>query len=246
MRISILLACLGLMLSPLPATAGEAPPPIRVLLITGDDASPAHDWLSCALATRAILQEAGRFEVRTLGGANALEIASNLDKADVVYLLLYNASTPTLSDQGKSNLVQFVSQGKGLVLAHLASASFNEWDEFKRLCGRAWVMGTSGHGPRGVFKATVADADHPITRGLQDFQQDDELYAQLQGDAPIHVLVKAESDWSKITEPLAFVLAYGSGRVFHHTFGHDPKALSSPSVKTLIARGTAWAAGRLE
>ena len=29
---------------------------------------------------------------------------------------------------------------------------------------------------------------------------------------------------------------------FHHTFGHDVKALSTPEVKTLIVQGTAWAA----
>jgi len=226
--------------------AAETPRPIRVLLITGDDVTPAHDWLGCAAATRTVLVESGNFEVKTLGNANALEVRDNLDNADVIYLLMYNASTPTISDQAKENLLDFVKQGKGFVVAHLGSASFKEWDAFKRLCGRAWVMGESGHGPRSVFKAQIADPDHPITRGLADFQQDDELYAKLQGDVPIHVLVTAESDWSRQTEPMAFVLSYGAGRVFHHTFGHDPKAINSPSVKTLITRGTAWAAGRTE
>jgi type 1 glutamine amidotransferase len=105
-------------------------------------------------------------------------------------------------------------------------------------------MGTSGHGPRGVFRAVVVDKSSPITKGIADFDQDDELYAKLQGDAPIHVLVEAKSDWSHATEPLAFTLAYGKGRVFHHTFGHDAKAIGTPEVKKLIVQGTAWAAGR--
>ena len=105
-------------------------------------------------------------------------------------------------------------------------------------------MGTSGHGPRGVFKAKVVDAASPITKGIKDFDQDDELYSKLQGDAPIHVLIEAESPWSKQTEPLVFTLDYGKGRVFHHTFGHDAKALATPEVKTLIVQGTAWAAGK--
>ncbi len=90
-------------------------------------------------------------------------------------------------------------------------------------------MGTSGHGPRSVFKAKVVDAASPITKGVKDFDQDDELYGKLQGDAPIHVLMQADSDWSKQAEPLAFTLDYGQGRVFHHTFGHDAKALNSRS-----------------
>jgi hypothetical protein len=155
---------------------------------------------------------------------------------------MYNAKTPTLSDTGKENLINFVKGGKGFVVSHLSSASFKEWPEFRKLCGRIWVMGTSGHGPRSVFKARIVDKNNAITRGLTDFEDDDELYAKLQGDAPIHVLVEADSDWSKKTEPLVFTLEYGQGHVFHHAFGHDGKALADSSVRTLIQRGTEWAA----
>jgi type 1 glutamine amidotransferase len=128
------------------------------------------------------------------------------------------------------------------VVAHLASASFKEWGEFQKLCGRYWVMGKSGHGPRSVFQVKITDPDHPISQGIKDFEADDELYAKLLGDAPVHVLAEAYSDWSKKTEPLAFTLSYGQGRVFHHTFGHDARALSNPSVRKLIERGSQWAA----
>jgi type 1 glutamine amidotransferase len=222
----------------------QAPAKARILLITGDDVSPAHDWITCATATREVLNESGGFEVDVVGSPEALANDANLKNVDVIYLMMYNARTPTLSDRGKENLVNFVKGGKGLVVTHLSSASFKEWPEFKALCGRIWVMGTSGHGPRGVFKAMIVDKASPITKGVDDFAQDDELYARLQGEAPIHVLVQADSDWSKKTEPLAFTLDYGKGRVFHHTFGHDTKAIRTPQVKRLIVQGTAWAAGR--
>jgi len=224
--------------------AADAPARARILLITGDDVSPAHDWLSCAAATREVLKESGRFDVDVIGGAEVLANDANLRNVDVIYLMLYNAKTPTLSDKGKENLLNFVKSGKGFVVTHLSSASFKEWPEFKALCGRIWIMGTSGHGPRDVFKAVIVDKASPITQGVNDFNQDDELYAKLQGDAPIHVLVQADSDWSKKTEPLAFTLDYGKGRVFHHAFGHDAKAINTPEVKKLIVQGTAWAAGK--
>jgi uncharacterized protein len=223
--------------------AADSPARIRVLLVTGDDVG-AHDWLPCAAATREVLQASGKFAVEATGSAEALAKADNLRNVDVIYFLMYNAKTPTLSDAGRENLLNFVKGGKGFVVTHLASASFKDWPEFRKLCGRVWVMGTSGHGPRGVFKARVVDSASPITQGIQDFEQDDELYAKLQGDEPIHVLMEADSDWSKRTEPLAFTLSYGQGRVFHHTFGHDPKAINTPAVKTLIVQGTAWAAGK--
>jgi len=219
-------------------------PKARILIVTGDDVSPAHDWLSCANATREVLRASARFDVDVVGNAEALANPANLKDVDAIYLMLYNARTPTLSDQGKENLVNFVKGGKGLVVTHLSSASFKEWPEFKALCGRVWVMGTSGHGPRSVFRAKVVDKSSPITKGVADFDQDDELYSKLQGDAPIHVLVQADSDWSKKTEPLAFTLDYGKGRVFHHTFGHDAKAINTAEVKSLIVQGTAWAAGK--
>lgn len=238
-----LLLSLAVLSSASAAQAAQAPAKAKILIVTGDDVA-SHDWLSCASVTRDILKDSGRFDVDVVGGAEALANEAALKDVAVIYLMLYNARTPTLSDKGKENLLNFVKSGRGLVVTHLSSASFKEWPEFKALCGRVWVMGTSGHGPRGVFKATVVDKASPITKGVGDFSQDDELYSKLQGDAPIHVLVQADSDWSKKTEPLAFTVNYGSGRVFHHTFGHDGKALSTPEVKSLIVQGTTWAAGR--
>ncbi len=236
------LALLGTLASPLPAAAAEAPARIKVLLVTGDDVQPAHNWFEVSQAIRETLISSGKFDVRVCEDAGVLDSAPTLGRYDLVFLHLYNAKTPTLSPGAKENLLSFVKDGKGLVISHLSSASFKEWEEFPKLCGRCWVMGKSGHGPRGVFKAHIANKDHPITQGLSDFEADDELYSKLQGDTPITVLVEADSDWSKKTEPLAFTVEYGKGRVFHETFGHDGKALQNPAVRTLIQRGCEWAA----
>ena len=134
---------------------------------------------------------------------------------DVVALTMYNGSTPTISNQAKENLLNFVKSGKGFYVQHLASASFKEWDEFGKLCGRKWVMGTSGHGPRSDINVEIANHEHPITKGMTDFVTNDELYAKLQGTGAINVLVTADSDWSNATEPLLFTLDYGQGRVVH-------------------------------
>jgi type 1 glutamine amidotransferase len=224
------------------AANAAAAPKIKVLLVTGDDVAPAHNWAETSKVTRDLLTASDRFEVRVCEDAGILEAKPSLQRYDVVFLAMFNARTPTLSQQAKANLLEFVKNGKGFVVSHLASASFKEWDDFKQVCGRYWVMGKSGHGPRSVFQAKVVDKDNPITRGIEDFEADDELYSKLQGDAPIHVLVSADSPWSKKTEPLVFTLEYGQGRVFHETFGHDGKALANPSVQKLIQRGCEWAA----
>jgi len=226
----------------LPSSAAEGPAKIKVLLVTGDDVTPAHNWHEVSQAIRETLVSSGKFEVRVCEDAGVLDSAATLGRYDLVFLHLYNAKTPTLSDSAKENLASFVKDGKGLAVSHLSSASFKEWEEFRKMCGRYWVMGKSGHGPRSVFKARIANKEHPITQGLADFEADDELYAKLLGDAPITVLVEADSDWSKKTEPLAFTIEYGKGRVFHEAFGHDGKAIQNPAVQKLIQRGCEWAA----
>ena len=155
---------------------------------------------------------------------------------------MYNRKRAKLSDQAKENLVSFVKGGKGFVVCHLASASFPKWPEWPKLCGRYWLMGKSGHGPRKPFTVKITKVEHPITKGVKDFEVDDELYAKLLGDVKITVLAEADSKWSKKTEPLAFVFDYGKGRVFHSAFGHDRKAIVTPGVATLLVRGTEWAA----
>ena len=221
--------------------AAPAAKKINVLLITGEDVG-VHPWYEVSQAIRETLLASGKFNVRICEDPGILESANTLKRYDVIFLHYYNAQSSTIYATAKQNLIDYVKGGKGFCVSHLSSASFKEWDEFKALCGRYWVMGKSGHGPRGTFQVKIADKNHPITQGLDGFEADDELYAKLLGDAPIHVLVEADSDWSKKTEPLAFVFDYGQGRVFHETFGHDGKAIRNPAVQKLLVQGVEWAA----
>jgi len=222
--------------------AADKPAKIRVLLITGDDVAPAHNWREIADATREALETAGRFDVRVCEDPLILESAAALKAYDVIVFTMFNRAVPMITGQAQENLLSFVKSGKGFFVQHLASASFGKWEEFGKLCGRHWVMGVSGHGPRSVIEVKVVDKDHPITKGIEDFKTDDELYAKLQGDEKIDILAQADSDWSKKTEPLFFTREYGEGRVVHNAFGHDRKALTEPHVQKLIARGAEWAA----
>lgn len=224
-----------------PTQAVQKPAPIKALLITGDDVG-AHPWREMSETTREILVKSGRFDVKVCEDPHILESETALKAYDVIVFTIYSRRVKMLPGQAQENLLNFVKGGKGFFVQHLASASFPAWEEFGKLCGRHWVMGTSGHGPRSVFRSNIVDNEHPITRGLSDFDTDDELYAKLQGTGEIHVLVSADSDWSNKTEPLVFTKMYGKGRVVHNAYGHDRKALMTPNVQKIIARGVEWAA----
>ena len=224
------------------AYAQEPDAKIQVLLIAGDDVAPFHDWRDISESTREVLVESGRFDVTVCEDPLILESNVALAAYDVIVFTIFNKSVPMITDQAKKNLLDFVKGGKGFYSQHLASAAFGEWEEFGKLCGRHWVMGTSGHGPRSNFPVKIAKKDHPITKGMEDFKIFDELYAKLQGTGPIEVLVEADSDWSEQTEPLVFTSKYGQGRSVHNALGHDYKAIKNPSMKTLIVRSVEWVA----
>ncbi len=237
----VVLMCIVALSFGLAADANQRPAQIRALLITGDDVS-AHPWREISETTREVLVASGRFDVKVCEDPLILESETALKAYDVIVFTIYSRRIPMIPKQAQENLLNFVKSGKGFFVQHLATASFAKWEEFGKLCGRKWVMRTSGHGPRDVFEAKVVNKKHPITAGMSNFKTDDELYAKLQGTGKINVLVEADSDWSKKTEPLIFTLRYGKGRTVHNAFGHDGKALMNPSVQRIIVRGVEWAA----
>jgi type 1 glutamine amidotransferase len=140
----------------------------------------------------------------------------------------------------RENLEKLAKQGKGLMLIHLACGAFKDWPEFVNLAGKVWDRET-GHDPRGPFQVRIAQKEHPITRGMQDFQADDELYTCLVGDRPVEAIATAHSKVMNKDYPMAFVFEYGKGRVFHMPLGHDVRAIEMPGVGEVLRRGAIWA-----
>jgi len=124
------------------------------------------------------------------------------------------------------------------------------WKEDIKAFTRDTSAGSGGaHGQRTPFLMVVRDSDHPVTGGLPKswMQTEDELYAMLRGPAEnMHVLATAFSDTSTggsgEHEPVLMSIAFGNGRVFHTTLGHDVVAMSGTAFQVTLQRGTEWAA----
>lgn len=223
------------------AAESAAPSAKRVLLLTGED-YPGHKWQETTPVLRDQLAQDARLDIHVVEDLKFLRSPQLHEfAAIVIHFKNYDPAVP--GPEGQENLARFVRQGGGAVLVHFACGAFQEWPEFMQLAGRVWDPKLRGHDPHGTFRVDIVDPQHPITQGLASFDVTDELYTCLAGDTPISLLASSVSKVDQKAYPMAFVLPYGQGRVFHCPLGHDVRAFSTPAVGELFRRGTAWAAG---
>ena len=241
----------------LSAQTPPAPHKIQVLVITGQD---KHPWRETTPYLREILTQTGKFEVRvteefhgagpeTLAPYDVAVLNYSDEKLDV----------PAWSTATKDALVAFVRAGKGLVVYHHSAASFQNWDEYEKLCGCVWRTIGSHHSPVHDYKVDIRDTEHPITRGMLPFMANtDELYAGLKcrPAADFHVLASGWDDHSLYVpkpreplptgpsqdQPLLWTVPYGAGRVFATMLGNDMRAVHSAGFVATFVRGAEWAA----
>lgn len=130
---------------------------------------------------------------------------------------------------------------EGIVVLHHGILAFNQdpvWDDIVGLTDRT-VDGVSHDESLHVC---VADADHPITRGLDDFDITDETYdfRDVEG-ADSHVLLTVDHANSMSTQ--AWTRRHGEARVFNLVLGHDGQAWGHEMFRTVLLRGIGWAGG---
>jgi type 1 glutamine amidotransferase len=233
-----------LVLAMLLAPIGHAQRPARAVIVTGENSFNGHVWKDTSVVIKAILDAGKAFqEVKIEPDPNFIANDAFLGY-DVAILDFRNAKPLTSDAEVQANLLKFLSQGKGLVTVHWANGAMPYWPEFVNIVGRAQQ---SVHDVRGPFSVKVINENHPITKGLKDFQTDDELFWDTkEGDRPITILAVAHSKIKDKDVPMAMTVQYGPGRVFNTTMGHDVRALQMPGTSELIQRGAAWAAGILK
>ena len=213
----------------------------RILLVTGVD-HPAHNWRQTAPALAKVLRADGRLDVTVTEDPNFLA-STQLRHYDAVVIHFMDWQIPDPGPQARLALQRFVRAGNGLMIVHFGCGAFEEWDDFVQMAGRVWDPNVRAHDPHGAFTVTITDGEHPITRGLGAFETTDELYTCLVGETPVHMLATARSKVDSLDYPMAFVLEYGRGKVFHCALGHDVVAIENPPAAELFRRGCAWTAG---
>jgi type 1 glutamine amidotransferase len=219
---------------------------IRLLILSGAN---NHDWKSTTPVLRKMYEQSGRFTVSVTEDVPSLKAAdfARYDALVCNYTTYPNMAGHRWPAETEKAFLDYIAAGHGLVLFHAASTAWNDWPEFGDLIGLTWQKDGSAHGDYHSFTVTIVDREHPVTRGMKNFQHvKDELYHRQLKHATAHVLATAYSAKSKRgtgnDEPMVVVTEHGRGRVFHNAMGHDVAAMSGVPWQTLMLRGTEWAA----
>jgi uncharacterized protein len=189
-----------------------AAPPIRVMLLDGEQGGPYHAWEQTSPYLQKMLTETGLFQVDEVTAPPRDGDFSNFKPDWSKYQVIvsnYDVPDQRWSDELKASFEQYIKNGGGLVSVHAADNAFPNWKEYNLMIGvggwrgrndksgphvyyqdgkvvRDTAPGGAGsHGARNAFKVVHQITDHPITAGLPKewMHVGDELYANLRGPA---------------------------------------------------------------
>ena len=227
-----------------------------------------------AAALEAIGKKTGAYEP-VLSDDLALYLPENIRQFDAI--VMNNSSgpwiTPTEADLARDafrkhgadkarvervlrqSLLDFVSNGGGVVALHFAIAANAHWPEFKELLGGKFT----GHPWNEEIGVTVEEPTHPLVAafGGRDFRLADEIYEY--GDPydrdKLRVLLSLDPANSNLGVKwinrkdndfaLAWVKTFGRGRIFNTTFGHRTELFWDQRVLQFYADAIQFAAGDL-
>jgi len=155
-----------------------------------------------------------------------------------------------IADEAKANFVARLKEGKGLVVLHHAIADYQAWPEYNAIIGAHYYLAATNingvaklrsaykHGVD--FKIHVADTQHPVTRGVKDFDIHDETYKFFDVAEEVHPLLTTEEPLSN--KVIAWAKTYEGARVVYLQCGHDHFAYENPAYVQILRQAIQWTA----
>ncbi len=203
---------------------------LKVLVVAGGHAYPVQPF-------RAIFDFYKDMRCTFVEERETAEAFEDLNTFNYDVIVLYNyMRNPTPAQQ--RNILAVTRKGTGLVIVHHAIYGYRPWPEYARIVGvTSWLTGTE-YNVR--MRIKVADADHPITRGLSDFEVVDETYAGSQLAPGVRVLL--ETDEPRNARHIAWVHQYNRSPVAYIQLGHGESAYKNQHFVEILGRAIRWAA----
>jgi hypothetical protein len=92
------------------------------------------------------------------------------------------------------------------------------------------------------FRVQIADPDDPVTKGMRDFDIEDETYAGFDVEPGVKELLRV--DHPKSAPVIGWSKTYGKARVVYLQLGHGPTAYENENYRTLVLNSIRWVSQR--
>ncbi len=189
----------------------------------------------------------------TVDGAMEFPTATQLEKTDVV--VIFAADGMKIVGDQRANFEKFLKRGGGVVVIHDGVVADDQHDWCKQVLGGTWIWANKAPGKtqtkwhEGDVGVYFVDIEHPITRGISNFDWKDEVYNQMDMSPDVHVLAQSFVDVFNIWPQLwTYERTWDGGTAPYRAFvslpGHEYASFQTPHYRAILLRGIAWAGKR--
>jgi len=149
-------------------------------------------------------------------------------------------------EQGNA-IRDFVQAGNGFYAYHNCSHISLYSKAYRDVMGGAYI----GHPPLRPFKVSVANREHPITRGISNFVVTDEQHYVTYDKDPANVILRSENldglnyENHGVRAVAGWAHDFGKGRVVFTAVGHTLHAMWQPEYFKIQQNAVRWLLKRL-
>ncbi|MFG6150290.1 ThuA domain-containing protein [Halobacillus sp. B23F22_1] len=181
---------------------------------------------------------------------NVTDTLETLEKEDLTAydLIVPNWTQGTITDEQLEPLLKAVSAGTGLAGLHGGLGdSFRMATEYQFMAGGQWVAHPGDNDV--TYTVKIKDQDHPLTKGLADFQvKSEQYYMHVDPAVYVHATTRfpiadgPHQSNGEVDMPVVWSKKWGKGRVYYCSLGHVAEIVRMPEVVSLMRKGFTWAA----
>lgn len=159
------------------------------------------------------------------------------DGYDVVVFYNFNLA-PEPEGNEKAAIEHLGETRQGIVVLHHALWSYPKWPLWAALSGI--VGGGLGYKIGETMHLEIANANHPVTAGLQSWDMIDETYKMANAAEGSEILVTTQHP--DCMKTIAWTRQYKNSPVYCLQSGHDNLAWTHSSFRKILHQGITWSA----
>ncbi|MCU0363244.1 MAG: ThuA domain-containing protein [Bacteroidales bacterium] len=239
-KVILIILCLAI-LSPAEAQQPERTGPVRVLVVTGGHSYNKEMFMQMMES----LGDNITFDIEELPRAYDYFLVQNRDKYDV---LLFYHMFQEIDNEQKRNMTECIRMGKPVIALHHSICAFDNWPEYFRIIGGKYfhnetTVGTKSFEPSSYvhdlkFVVKVSNQNHPVTKGVKDFEINDETYKGYYVEEGVTPLLTTSEPSS--TPVIGWTKKYGKARIVTLQSGHDVPTYENPSFRRILKQAIEW------